>query len=457
MTLEPQNIQAMEPSARVRMLAEMSADKIHVDGSIPIKRYLRSGKEMIKMANVYFEEEDWERSFMLYNKYITLFVEKLPKHHPDYKTINIADLKANKKTIKAAFPRAEETKVRVKEKYQAEYGRWLAEEKKRKDEEARLEEEARRREEEERLQREREAAMGEEERQRLRMERERQSLEEQQKILQQQKEAVLEEQRRAQLALEEEERRQRALEEERQARIAAGQRNDQVKGDITPDRGPVIAPQRPSAPSAPSVDRSLKVDRSTKPSHMTGSGATLTAQKTNKYGFRTVMVPDDATIKFMQLAEPYTSRNVEFCGILAGRLAQHAFTITHIVIPKQEGTSDSCTALNEEDMFDVMDNNDLITLGWIHTHPSQTAFLSSVDLHTHCPYQIMLPEALAIVCAPKHKEIGFFSLTPHHGLQFVSKCNQRGFHDHPKHPPLFESSEHCEIIKDIRIQIIDLR
>lgn len=52
MTLEPQNIQAMEPSARVRMLAEMSADKIHVDGSIPIKRYLRSGKELIKMVSV---------------------------------------------------------------------------------------------------------------------------------------------------------------------------------------------------------------------------------------------------------------------------------------------------------------------------------------------------------------------------------------------------------------------
>lgn len=38
------------------------------------------------------------------------------------------------------------------------------------------------------------------------------------------------------------------------------------------------------------------------------------------------------------------------------------------------------------------------------THPTQTAFLSSVDLHTHCSYQLMLPEAIAIVCAPKHKE-----------------------------------------------------
>jgi hypothetical protein len=38
------------------------------------------------------------------------------------------------------------------------------------------------------------------------------------------------------------------------------------------------------------------------------------------------------------------------------------------------------------------------------THPSQTAFLSSVDLHTHCSYQLMMPEALAIVCAPRYQE-----------------------------------------------------
>lgn len=38
------------------------------------------------------------------------------------------------------------------------------------------------------------------------------------------------------------------------------------------------------------------------------------------------------------------------------------------------------------------------------THPTQTAFLSSVDLHTHCSYQMMLPEAIAIVCSPKFNE-----------------------------------------------------
>ena len=47
---------------------------------------------------------------------------------------------------------------------------------------------------------------------------------------------------------------------------------------------------------------------------------------------------------------------------------------------------------------------ELIFLFMLQTHPSQTAFLSSVDLHTHCSYQLMLPEAIAIVCSPKFNE-----------------------------------------------------
>ena len=38
------------------------------------------------------------------------------------------------------------------------------------------------------------------------------------------------------------------------------------------------------------------------------------------------------------------------------------------------------------------------------THPTQTAFLSSVDQHTHWPYQKLLPEAIAIVCSSKFNE-----------------------------------------------------
>ena len=44
-------------------------------------------------------------------------------------------------------------------------------------------------------------------------------------------------------------------------------------------------------------------------------------------------------------------------------------------------------ALAEEETFEVQDSRSLYPLGWIHTHPSQSCFLSSVDVHTHCGYQ----------------------------------------------------------------------
>jgi STAM-binding protein len=65
------------------------------------------------------------------------------------------------------------------------------------------------------------------------------------------------------------------------------------------------------------------------------------------------------------------------------------FYVSTLIIPKQEATSDSCQTLNEEEIFDSQDKRGLFQLGWIHTHPSQTCFMSSIDLHTHYSYQVM--------------------------------------------------------------------
>ena len=52
----------------------------------------------------------------------------------------------------------------------------------------------------------------------------------------------------------------------------------------------------------------------------------------------------------------------------------------------QVGTSDTCSTDREEEIWSYCESHGVCVLGWIHTHPSQTAFLSSVDLHTHCGY-----------------------------------------------------------------------
>ena len=86
-----------------------------------------------------------------------------------------------------------------------------------------------------------------------------------------------------------------------------------------------------------------------------------------------------------------TQRGIESCGILAGTLSvdESVFTINTLIIPKQEGTSDTVQALGEEEVFEVQDSRGLYPLGWIHTHPTQTCFLSSVDVHTQCGYQVL--------------------------------------------------------------------
>ncbi|KAF8770488.1 STAM-binding protein-like A like protein [Argiope bruennichi] len=188
-------------------------------------------------------------------------------------------------------------------------------------------------------------------------------------------------------------------------------------------------------------------DRSTKPRSLLSPGP----DSAYVHGLRIVIVPSKGIDTFLSLAKQNTDRNVETCGILAGKMSHNQLMVTHLLIPKQTGTSDSCTTDNEEDIFMYQDKHDLITLGWIHTHPSQTAFMSSVDLHTHCSYQLMMPEAIAIVCSPKYEKTSIFSLTPNYGLDYISQCQQKGFHPHPNEPVIYEESVHVKLDNHVAV------
>lgn len=89
--------------------------------------------------------------------------------------------------------------------------------------------------------------------------------------------------------------------------------------------------------------------------------------------------------------------------------------------------------LHEEEVLECQDKEDLITVGWIHTHPTQGCFLSSVDVHTQFPFQLLLPEAIAIVCAPTQTpNFGVFRLTDPPGMDIISQCKIAApFHPHP--------------------------
>ncbi|KAG8045384.1 hypothetical protein GUJ93_ZPchr0008g12995 [Zizania palustris] len=134
------------------------------------------------------------------------------------------------------------------------------------------------------------------------------------------------------------------------------------------------------------------------PSEVADPTPGLAMAETGRY--QNLHVPVKLMECFLRVAEANTKRSLETCGVLSGTLKKRTFYVTTLIIPKQKSTSDSCEATNEEELFEVQDTGSLFTLGWIHTHPTQSCFLSSIDLHNHYSYQVMLPEAIAIVMAP---------------------------------------------------------
>nr|XP_020635779.1 STAM-binding protein [Pogona vitticeps] len=416
---------SLAPEERVRGLIQIGSN-VEVNEDVPPRRYFRSGVEIIRMAAIYSEEGNIERAFILYNKYITLFIEKLPKHR-DYKTAVIPEKRDTIKKLKeVAFPKAEELKQELLEKYNKEYAEYNERKKKQEEEFAHH------------------LAL----QQQLEEERQRVALMKQQQAEQEQFQAFEEMIRRQELEKE----RLKILQQ------FGKQTPDALEGPLVPgavtpptDTRTLVAPAQPWGPSGGGgPPRPPVVDRSLKP-------ATLGVLENNATieGLRQITVPRELCHKFLQLAEANTARGVETCGILCGKLMQNEFTITHVIIPKQHGGPDYCNTENEEELFLIQDQHSLITLGWIHTHPTQTAFLSSVDLHTHCSYQMMLPESIAIVCSPKYQETGFFKLTDH-GMDEISSCRQKGFHPHPKEPPLFTSCSHVTVMEQ-EVVVLDLR
>jgi len=168
------------------------------------------------------------------------------------------------------------------------------------------------------------------------------------------------------------------------------------------------------------------------------------------------------TDEFMELAKENTSNNLETCGILGASFSDGTYYVTMLIVPKQDTTAHSCQAFNEEEIHAILSEQSLYPAGWIHTHPSQTCFLSSIDLHTQYSYQVMLPEAVAIVAAPTDptRSYGIFRLADPGGMDVLRECNESGFHTHRETTdgsPIYEICSNVHFKPNLRFEIVDLR
>ncbi|KAI0827355.1 Mov34-domain-containing protein [Trametes gibbosa] len=174
---------------------------------------------------------------------------------------------------------------------------------------------------------------------------------------------------------------------------------------------------------------------------------------------RTIKLPRECLSRFLSIARINTLQNRETCGLLLGKDRGTKFVVTTLLIPKQHSTSDTCMMDEEELVLQFTEERHLITLGWIHTHPTQSCFMSSVDLHTHSGFQRMLPESFAVVCAPSSTpQFGIFRLTDPGGLQTILECSAKeAFHPHPE-VPIYTDCDNCHVqMKDMPLEIVDLR
>lgn len=81
---------------------------------------------MVRMANVYLDEGSYENAYVLYMKFMTLFLEKI-RRHPDYASVPATDKSINKAKLREVLPKAEKLKVYLLDQFTKEYNRYLAE------------------------------------------------------------------------------------------------------------------------------------------------------------------------------------------------------------------------------------------------------------------------------------------------------------------------------------------
>ncbi|XP_027504130.1 AMSH-like protease isoform X2 [Corapipo altera] len=399
---------SVTPEERVRALSKLGSN-ITINEDITPRRYFRSGVEMERMASVYMEEGNLENAFVFYNKFITLFVEKLPSHR-DYHQCAVPEKQDIIKKLKeVAFPRTDELKRDLLKKYNLEYQEYMQKKNKRNTE-----------------------ILKKLEHQKL--------IEAEKKRIAHMRQQQLESE---QFQFFEDQLKKQELARDQKIKESVAM-SEQIDGSMlscisVPENNSLstaVLEEKERSGTSGCAGHSPPVNRVLKPA------ATLSAVQTQlAEALRGVILPRDLCHKFLLLAEANTTHN--------------EFTITHVIVPKQTAGPDYCDMENVEELFGIQDQYNLLTLGWIHTHPTQTAFLSSVDLHTHCSYQLMLPEAIAIVCSPKHNDTGIFRLT-NAGMLEVSACKKKGFHPHTKDPRLFNPCTHV-VGKDIKIIVLDLR
>ncbi|KRT80196.1 hypothetical protein AMK59_7059 [Oryctes borbonicus] len=254
-------MEVLDPQERLRILTNYS-NAVEVDPNVPPKRYYRSGVEMVRMANTYLNEGSLENAYVLYMKFMTLFIEKIRKH-PDFASVPSGLKAANTNQLREILPKTEKLKTQLLEQYKHEYNAFVEEKKKR-----------------EKLQE---------------YNRKKRAEDDKMKDFRHEIDSNVDSWLDAPI-------------------IPITTNLESIKYPDDDTTASVSNRERssPTVDSYPNIHSAPSIDRSNKPSSILSS--------TLKAGLRTVKIPGKVMTTFLLLAQRNTMNNIETCGILAGSL-----------------------------------------------------------------------------------------------------------------------------------------
>ncbi|KAF0748511.1 STAM-binding protein-like [Aphis craccivora] len=107
------------PEKRIRTLLLLNP-KIELNINMAVIKYYHFGRQLINKAKVNAKENNLEKAYVYYTRFMTLFLETI-KEHPDYKNVPIEERNLNYRALRKAFLKTENIKTKLLEQFRTQY------------------------------------------------------------------------------------------------------------------------------------------------------------------------------------------------------------------------------------------------------------------------------------------------------------------------------------------------
>jgi len=112
----------MDPEKRLKKF--ITSAIVEVKQDIDPLMYFNSGTIMFKTSLNHIEKREYANALYMLLRYISLFVEKVPKH-PKYKSVPLSEKKKVRENLNIALQEAERLKKLVLEIFEKQHQEWL--------------------------------------------------------------------------------------------------------------------------------------------------------------------------------------------------------------------------------------------------------------------------------------------------------------------------------------------